>query len=162
MPTYEYDGQRYEVNLSLNPDGSYTAVIGDARYVVRAHRETDGRWLLISEQGQTQAVICAMQDKRYVHVNGENYTLEVADGRSARRKKRGDDGDLLAQMPGKVAQVLVRDGQAVARGTTLVILEAMKMEIRVSAPSDGIVSKVLVDAGAVVERGQPLVEFHAN
>jgi biotin carboxyl carrier protein len=47
----------------------------------------------------------------------------------------------------------------VARGDTLVVLEAMKMEIRVTAPHEGRVSRLLCAPGDVVERGQPLVEL---
>ncbi len=162
MPIYEYDGQRYEVNLTPNADGSYTASIGAERYQVRAERLKDGRWLLVWSDGQALASVSGHGDARYVHLMGHSYTLEASDGRASRRRKSGEEGDLLAQMPGKVTQVLVAEGDTVARGTTLVILEAMKMEIRVSAPSDGVVNKVLVAAGAVVERGQPLVEFHAT
>ncbi|MBL8165981.1 MAG: acetyl-CoA carboxylase biotin carboxyl carrier protein subunit, partial [Anaerolineae bacterium] len=47
----------------------------------------------------------------------------------------------------------------VTRGQALVVLEAMKMEIRASAPGDGRVKRLLVKAGDVVERGQPLLEI---
>jgi biotin carboxyl carrier protein len=68
-------------------------------------------------------------------------------------------GDLTAQMPGQVVETLVSDGESVASGQTLVILEAMKMEIRIAAPADGVVKKVLVSQGDIVDRGQPLVEM---
>ena len=62
-------------------------------------------------------------------------------------------------MPGLVLDVLVNEGDPVAKGDTLVLLEAMKMELRISAPGDGRVAKVLCQAGQVVERGQVLVEI---
>jgi len=72
----------------------------------------------------------------------------------------GDQGaSLTAQMPGQVRALLVAKGDSVTRGQTLVILEAMKMEIRVAAPSDGKISRVNVQQGEVVERGQTLVEI---
>jgi biotin carboxyl carrier protein len=49
--------------------------------------------------------------------------------------------------------------QAVRRGELLCVVEAMKMELRIEAPSDGVVTRVLVAAGDRVERGQRLVEF---
>jgi biotin carboxyl carrier protein len=64
-------------------------------------------------------------------------------------------------MPGQVVDVLVAEGETVTRGQTLVILEAMKMEIRAAAPADGRVKRLLVGKGDVVERGQHLVEFEA-
>ena len=62
-------------------------------------------------------------------------------------------------MPGQVREVFVRAGDAVKSGQTLLLLEAMKMEIRVSAPADGRVKRLLVQAGDVVDRGQRLVEM---
>jgi biotin carboxyl carrier protein len=58
-----------------------------------------------------------------------------------------------------VREVLVQAGETVTRGQTLLLLEAMKMEIRVTAPADGQVRQVLVEAGAVLDRGQRLVEL---
>jgi biotin carboxyl carrier protein len=54
-------------------------------------------------------------------------------------------------MPGKVVAVRVSQGQAVARGEVLMILEAMKMEHPVQAPKDGVVAEVLVVAGQQVD-----------
>ena len=62
-------------------------------------------------------------------------------------------------MPGQVRELLVTAGETVTRGQTLLLLEAMKMEIRITAPSDGRVKRLLVAAGDVVDRGQRLVEM---
>jgi acetyl/propionyl-CoA carboxylase alpha subunit len=66
-------------------------------------------------------------------------------------------GALEAPMPGTVLRVDVAPGQAVEAGQTLVVLEAMKMELSVAAPADGTVRDVHVSAGQLVSRGQPLV-----
>jgi propionyl-CoA carboxylase alpha chain len=55
--------------------------------------------------------------------------------------------------------VLAGEGAMVVKGDTLVLLEAMKMELRVAAPSAGRIVKVNCQAGQVVERGQVLVEL---
>ncbi len=65
-------------------------------------------------------------------------------------------------MPGTVLRVDVRDGQDVAAGEQLVVLEAMKMELAVSAPAAGTVTAVLVAAGDLVARGQALVELETR
>jgi propionyl-CoA carboxylase alpha chain len=65
-------------------------------------------------------------------------------------------GGLVAPMPGKVVQVLVEAGQAVAAGATLLVLEAMKMEHTVRAPEDGVVSALHVAAGEQVDADQLL------
>ena len=59
-------------------------------------------------------------------------------------------------MPGKVVDVPVKN-ESVKSGQTLVILEAMKMEHKVTAPSDGNVKEVLIAVGDQVESGSTLV-----
>jgi biotin carboxyl carrier protein len=61
-------------------------------------------------------------------------------------------------MPGTVLRVDVNDGQEVAAGEPLMVLEAMKMELAVSAPVAGIVTAVMVRPGDMVARGQVLAE----
>jgi biotin carboxyl carrier protein len=78
-------------------------------------------------------------------------------------RKRGSGqhhaaGELTAPMPGQVRAVNVGEGDEVLKGQTLLLLEAMKMEIRVQAPRDGIVKKLLVKQGQTVERDQVLIE----
>ena len=66
-------------------------------------------------------------------------------------------GGLDAPMPGRVVEVRVAVGDTVVAGQLLVVLEAMKMEHRITAPSDGVVTKVSVAAGEQVELGTTLL-----
>jgi len=66
---------------------------------------------------------------------------------------------IVAPMVGKVVSVLVEVGADVAEDDALVMLEAMKVEMPVSATADGKVSAVLVKAGDTVEGGQVLLEL---
>ena len=68
-------------------------------------------------------------------------------------------GGLAAPMPGKVLEVSVEPGQRVEMGQVLVVLEAMKMEHRVHAPADGVVTAVLVAVGDQVATGTELLAF---
>lgn len=69
------------------------------------------------------------------------------------------NGGLAAPMPGKVLEVSVEPGQRVEAGRVLVVLEAMKMEHRVTAPADGTVTAVLVAVGDQVATGAELLAF---
>jgi acetyl-CoA/propionyl-CoA carboxylase biotin carboxyl carrier protein len=62
-------------------------------------------------------------------------------------------------MQGTILQVLVEEGQEVLAGDSIIILEAMKMENHVAAARDGVVEKVSVKPGDVVDPGQVLVSF---
>ena len=60
-------------------------------------------------------------------------------------------------MPGNILDVKVATGTSVKKGDVLIILEAMKMENEIMAPCDGTVKQVLVNKGATVNSGDPLV-----
>ncbi|HRF95660.1 MAG TPA: biotin/lipoyl-binding protein, partial [Aggregatilineales bacterium] len=88
-----------------------------------------------------------------------SFTLTQPNPQARKRKRAGGGDDLTAQMPGKVVDVMVSAGDVVKKGQTLLLLEAMKMEIRVSAPHDGTIKGVFTKKGDVVDRGQRLVEI---
>lgn len=71
-------------------------------------------------------------------------------------------GSLLAPMPGLVVRVEVSQGAKVSAGTTIVVLEAMKMEHTVRVPADGVVATILVTAGDQVATGQVLAVVQAD
>ena len=68
-------------------------------------------------------------------------------------------GQLRTQMPGKVIKILVKSGEKVENGQTLLILEAMKMENEIKGPMDGTVKRVCVKVGDTLESGVLMVEL---
>jgi biotin carboxyl carrier protein len=67
--------------------------------------------------------------------------------------------ELKAPMPGLVLRVTANEGEAVKKGDTLLVLEAMKMENSIKSPGDGMVAKIMVKPGQAVEKNQLLVVF---
>jgi len=67
--------------------------------------------------------------------------------------------EVVAPMPGVVIGAHAHADQRVRRGDLLFVVEAMKMELRVEAPADGTVKRVLASVGQQVQRGQRLAEF---
>ena len=111
-----------------------------------------------------------------VTVNGNTYTVEVAEGADGTAQPRitpqpaaassaangaGAVQSSLTTLPaplaGNVFKVLVKPGQSVVEGETVIVLEAMKMETEVSATASGVVNDVLVAEGAAVQVGDPLI-----
>ena len=70
-------------------------------------------------------------------------------------------GSVTAPMPGKIVDVLVRDGATVERNAVLIVLEAMKMEHRIEAPLAGTVRGVKVEPGRLVRAGEILLTIDA-
>ncbi|RMF80188.1 MAG: biotin/lipoyl-binding protein [Chloroflexi bacterium] len=154
---YQHNDDIHTVSLERHADGTYTVVIGEDSHTVEAQMLRDGVWLLSVDGVRTRATVAAQGKARFVHLAGQHIALTVPDVRSRRRAQSGGSGDLTAQMPGQVLAVAVAVGDTVERGQTLMILEAMKMEIRVSAPMDGVVKNIFVAVGDTVERGQTLL-----
>jgi acetyl/propionyl-CoA carboxylase alpha subunit len=71
-------------------------------------------------------------------------------------------GSLIAPMPGTVVRVEAEVGQDVAAGTTIVVIEAMKMEHQIRAPGDGTVTELRVDVGSQVDTGEILAVVEAH
>lgn len=101
---------------------------------------------------------------RLVH-EGTLHEVRVEDERTRELRARapipagaGGPALLKAPMPGLVVRVLVHDGEHVAAGAGLVVLEAMKMENELKAPRAGLVGGLRVAAGQTVEKGAVLLE----
>ncbi|WP_212525301.1 acetyl/propionyl/methylcrotonyl-CoA carboxylase subunit alpha [Actibacterium sp. MT2.3-13A] len=91
--------------------------------------------------------------------SGPGFHFALADP-LARAAQGGAGGDLIeAPMPGLVKAVFVAQGEAVAAGQPLAVLEAMKMEHTLTAGRDGVVAELLAEAGAQVEAGAALIRL---
>lgn len=112
-------------------------------------------------------------------VNGHRFQLEVADdgsdvilfgsegalrfGRAATDwQHEQEHGGFVAPINGRVVDILVSPGQAVAAGEPLMVLEAMKMEHSINAPAPGRVDAFHCNVGELVNTGQALLEFTAD
>ncbi|CAN5697401.1 hypothetical protein BH18ACI5_BH18ACI5_11700 [soil metagenome] len=107
----------------------------------------------------SRAVAVADGDARWVFLDGEVFQFEVQHRGGQRASTH--QGSLSAPMPAIVVRVMVPDGQAVKRGDTLIVLEAMKMELPVRAPADGTVKSIACREGQLVQPGIPLVELES-
>jgi biotin carboxyl carrier protein len=122
--------------------------------------EVDGDRVLVDGApvdvpGRAEAV--ADGDKRWVFLDGEVYEFEVQ--RAGRKRAAGHHGSLSAPMPATVVRVNTEARARVKKGETLLVLEAMKMELPVHATADGVVTAVHCRVGELVQPGMPLVEI---
>ncbi|MBN8531891.1 MAG: biotin/lipoyl-binding protein [Alphaproteobacteria bacterium] len=82
--------------------------------------------------------------------------VEEAGGRKRGGGEAGSDGVIRAPMPGQVVSVAVKEGQKVAKGEALLVVEAMKLQLTLAAPFDGKVTAVKALAKDQVQEGQEL------
>ena len=158
---FKRDGESHTVRVVERGDG-FEVQVGERRYGVRVEA-LDATTLALWVDGAFHRVRHAAQGaERWLTVDGDPFHAT----RMARRRRAQQGGDasgtLAATMPGQIVAVRVQEGEQVERGQVLVLMEAMKMELRVVAPQGGRVGRVLVAEGDAVERGQTLVTLEAD
>jgi acetyl/propionyl-CoA carboxylase alpha subunit len=101
-----------------------------------------------------------------IRVNGNTYSLKVNDRYDdllrALGFESGGEGaikEIKAPMPGLVLDILVKEGDLLAKGVPMMVLEAMKMENLLKSPMEAEVKKIHVKKGQVVEKNQILLSF---
>ena len=105
-----------------------------------------------------------------VLVNGDRYDVSFDTSAPAKPQPQGsageqptanarsgtDDNDIKATLPSNVFKILIKEGDAVKVGQNVIVLEAMKMEINIESPRDGVIDKILVAQGDTVDADQVL------
>lgn len=161
---YSFDRNSETIQIDLTPTGkSYRATIGDETVDVEILRAKDGKLDVLIDGKRVTAYVSSDNAKRWVTVNGQTFVLAKSLG--ARGRGHGAHyaaGELTAPMPGQVRAVNISEGDSVKKGQTLLVLEAMKMEIRVQSPQNGTVKKLWVKQGQTVEREQILIEIEES
>ncbi|MBR8463081.1 biotin/lipoyl-binding protein [Campylobacter sp. faydin G-24] len=125
----------------------------------------------------TKTTTSTNSGKYSVVVNGSRYNVEVSDGfndnvevksitpvveskNTQTTQVASNSGDvILSSLPGTVFKILVKVGDNVKKGQAVIVLEAMKMEIEIPAPKDGVISAVEITQGQTVQNGQILARM---
>ena len=120
----------------------------------------DGRFRVSDGGRERTAWAAGPSSARWVFFDGRVYLVsDTASEDRGESRAAHDDIALASPMPATVASVNVAPGQAVARGDVLLMLEAMKMELPITAPRDGRVRSVGCKPGELVQPGVPLVDL---
>lgn len=157
---FQYQFGNETVTVRVEKAGAGFAVTLNGRVFNVAATLKAGELALVIDGQRHTAYMASDGPRRWVAFDSQPFVLTVPQAqKKSRRGKAGGHESLEAQMPGLVRKVLVSEGEAVEQGQVLLVLEAMKMEIRVSAPHAGQVEKILVREGETVGRGQALIEL---
>ena len=158
--TLHIGGEATEFLLSEKSDASVRLELeGKAYHFTLLHQQ--GGWVTLQEEKTQQTlrvyVGAADRDGQKPVCFGE-YSTQIASARSGARQSAAEQaGKPIAPMPGTIQKVLVKKGDKVKAGATLVVMEAMKMQLNIDAAEAGTVEAVHVKAGDKVSEGDELV-----
>jgi len=141
--------------------------IGKREYEVQLKSDEKlGPYILWKNRKYPVEIVRSRQNKYEILFNDISYTFTVETPFSLQRMKvlnsrkgKVEQEYIKAPMPGKIIDVLVREGATVLRGEPVVILEAMKMQNEILAPVGGTVVKVSAKANTNVMKDDLLIEI---
>jgi biotin carboxyl carrier protein len=138
------DGEPYEVDFTaIGNQPVYSLLINGRSLEAHAAPLEDG-WQILLHGKMFEARV---EDEQAIRVRGLAHAAADNPG----------EYPLRAPMPGLAVGIPVAVGDAVSKGTTLVILESMKMQNELRSPKDGVVQEIRIQPGQTVEQNQVLV-----
>ena len=141
-------------------NGLYVLEIDGERRIVDALKLESDFYSIVMENRSYEVSVEADGDRYFVRHGAAEQIVELTDpGRRAREDRGVAEGpqEVVTVMPGKIVRLLVNEGDNVAEGQGVVIVEAMKMENEIASPKDGKVAAIKVEPGQAVEVGTTLV-----
>ncbi len=141
------EGRQFSADaISMGRDGDTTSM------------RIDGKVVDLVMEGAPPKVGVAARGLRF-YVTSESERMRALEAALGKKAGAGGDGVVTSPMPGRVLKVLVSEGDDVAMGQALIVVEAMKMENELLADRAGVVKKVFVTPGQTVEGGAKLIEI---
>jgi biotin carboxyl carrier protein len=157
------ENRKFSFTLPLK----HTIRIGKRDYEVKLKAdEKYGTYILWKNRKYPVEIVRSRQNMYEILFNDISYTFTVETPFSLQRMKvinskkgKVEKEFIKAPMPGKIIDVLVREGATVLKGEPVVILEAMKMQNEILSPVNGVIEKVSVRANTNVMKDDLLVEI---
>ena len=158
--SFRQDEEEHIATLRHEADG-YAVSANGQTFAARASLQ--GQRLRATLDGAAiHATVARRGSQRVLFENGERLAMEWVDPYAYAEQGAHGETHLKAPMPGRVVALLAEIGKKVAKGSPLLILEAMKMEHTITAPGDGVVQDFYFAAGEQVNDGDELVDFAAE
>jgi len=159
----------------------YVTTIGERQYTIEINRDdqitidgvahpidlraiNEATFSLLMNNASHEALVETSNGEIQVQLRGRLYTARVEDERASRLSRsvgglHAGSGEVTIKspMPGLIVAIAVTEGQIVAKGQTIIVLESMKMENELKAPRDGTITSIKISPRQSVEQHQPLV-----
>jgi acetyl/propionyl-CoA carboxylase alpha subunit len=158
---YRFQNRGQVFELSIERQGEVYQVATDGKLISFEVLDIQPGQLSLSSNGRSITLYWAADgDGKWISFDGCTYFLEKPAARVTRQLDEPAGSEMVrAPMPAQVRAIQTTQGEQVEKGQTLLLLEAMKMEIRIKAPVVGRVARLMVSDGQAVEKEQLLVEI---
>ncbi len=141
-------------------DGSYELRIGMQTVRLEAGpMNNSGFWFIAADGIRHRAWAAMLGSDLQIRVDGHTWVLGSADPEHGDTAAPEDPTEVTAPMTGTVVDVLCTVGDTIAKDQDVIVLNAMKMEHRLTAACDGKISEISVEAGSTVEAGDILARL---
>ncbi len=160
----QLDEEKYSIDISRK-DSKVFADIDGRKYKLEVSSPESNVYLL-KHNGNIFEVFIAFSETYdslvQAKVGNRSFDLGVIDPKRLRATSVGIGGadgvvEIKTSMPGKVVRILLNEGDEVAKGDGVVVVEAMKMQNEMKSPKDGKISKICFQEGETVNTGDILV-----
>jgi len=144
-------------NISIQEDT--LAVNGDRISLDECSLNSNGMLIMRQPTKNVEAHLEPERSGRVdIQIEGNHLSAEVVKGfRDSKRTEAQKPGNIVSPMPGLVVDILVKIGEKVKKGQTLLVQEAMKMHMKLRAPASGTVRSISTAPGSRVDKGTLLV-----
>ena len=166
-PQFRIADKNYSMLLESYTNNQIVASINGSLCVAGYHLQEKGK-LELNIDGKHYLCWISADEPGRILVSHSGFSFEVCrldilpmqqEFSNSESSSSGESGDILSPMPGRVIKIDITEGQAVAKGDLLLVVEAMKMENRILCPRDGEVERINVAVGDLVDGSTRLVHL---
>lgn len=158
------DDRIAQVELEARENNNFTLLVDKKRYEAEIMMVERGVYLFLMDGKSYKVELIENGSPKVYQVNTfyYHYNAEVIDSDSRYKKSRSSDQSsedmvISSPMPGKVVKILVKKGDKVKAGETVIIVSAMKMESEYKVKKDRLIKEIKVKEGDTVNANQPLI-----
>lgn len=159
--TFRLGDRTYRVGFEEKEKTSVVSIDGEPREIEVLRVESNVYSILLENRSETVGIFRKGKKIQVFHA-GDLHEIEAVSGREVSASGAGGSLNVAAPMHSRVVKILVKEGDEVGEGESVVVVEAMKMESELKSSVSGTVKEIRVSEGETVEKDAVLVALSAE